>query len=503
MVIKHFLSTIIILLFLVHSGNSQTYNPQLNITTKSKDIANDGFVEYTTTNAAINDARFTLFGDGYFDLQNKFDHQFAKHTSGFSTKTHFLQRYKKKGPIIRSKITGKTGAGSSTNNKISMPTNAKTRVGSSWMPSKTIENYFVFVFENTSTATDTGCVEFYYDDTELSLNANGILDYGWVKYKSKTKVTGSSLYTHKLTWDFETLTPGEQRVIYIPMTSLKNAGTKINLGSKYDSGCNGNGNGGGGGEISNSVFLSSGYPHDPNIKVPDKTCIRPYHPDRQMITYMIRFQNEGTAEAVDVILKDNLDGAYLDVTTLNFIDSEYSYTYTLTGNLLEITFSGIHLPGLQQPGPKTYSYDETESYIIFEICTHPNLNPGTIYNQAEIIFDTQPPIHTNKSAVSVVMECQEPIEICTYGSKPTSTSESIAHDITIHPNPVSDLITVDGLAGQEATIMIINNRGEVVKSLFRIGGENSFVDMSDLVNGLYFIQIRNDFLNITKKVIKI
>ena len=500
--IKHFYLFIFLILYFGQSGFCQSrYSPQLKITTGASDIAKYGFVEYITANTNVTDATFSLTGDGYFEFPSKFDHQFAKDPKGFVTKTFFNQRYKRNGPIIKSKATGTTGTGTVTNNRISMPGGVDSRVGKSWSPSPKIENYFLLIFENTSNIVDSGCITFYYHDTELSLNFGGILDYGWVKYKSKGVSTGSSLYNQEIKWEYKNLQPGEQRVIYIPMTSLKTAGTKLNLGSQYSSGCSGNS------DIKNNSHTSRGHPHDPNIKSADKICMRPYLQDKNTITYTIRFQNEGNAPAVNVLLKDIIDPLLLDISTLDFIESEYPYSYSTTGNLLEIEFANINLPGLKQNGPKKYTYDETESYIKFKICTYSNLNPGVIENQAEIIFDTQPSIFTNVSEIPINYECQYGIEPCESVSisplKITQTEEIINLDISIVPNPIINEFFVQGLEGQEASISIFNNQGKLVHFEAKVNKENNKIEASDLANGLYFVQIRNEFLNITKKVIKI
>ncbi len=494
---KHAYLFLFLVMGLSQSGLSQIYNPSLKILTSPTSIVKDGFVEYNTTNAAVNDARFTLFGDGFFDRQNKFDHQFPKNTSGYTTKTHFLQRYKKKGPIIRSKATGATGGGTNINSKISMPSGANSRVGISWSPSQNIENYFLLIFENTTNAVDSGCVEFYYDDDQLSLNFAGILDYGWVTYVSKTAVVGSSLYNQVLKWEYDNLQPGEQRIVYIPMTSLVGTGVILNVGSKYSSECAGKA------DISNFSYTSKGYPHDPNKKTANNDCLIPSHPDQQTVVYKIQFQNEGTAPAVDVILKDYLDASLLDLSTLKFIDSEYAYTYTVTGNLLEITFENIHLPGLKQNGPKSYSYDETESFIKFKICTHTYLPGGNLENQAEIIFDTQPPIFTNIESVPITFECMDSVVQCTNAGKPLKTENPLTQDIVIIPNPADNLLFIQGLNTQEVSATIFNNQGERIRSISKVTIENNGIDITDLPKGVYFVQIRNEFLNITEKVIKI
>ena len=496
--IKTFYVILILLLSLGHTGNSQTiYNPSLNIITSSSLIDSLGFVEYTTTNASAGDARFTLFGDGFFDTQNNFGHQFPSDSLGFVTTTFFNRRYKKNKPKKRERFTGSTGSGSGSNMKINMNSGVESRVATSWSPCLNIENYFLLIFENISSTPDSGCVVFYYDSTQLSLNNSGILEYGWVTNKQNDVVSGSKLYNKKITWDFDTMISGEQRVVYIPMTSIVKAGTRLSLGSEYKSGCSG------GSGISGSSATSSGWPHDPNSKVANKDTVLPDTITQQSIIYTVTFQNEGTAPANTVVLIDEIDEARLDLTTLQYIDSEYSCNFTLEGNTLEIVFPNIQLPGSKQIFPKKYSYDETESYVLFKICTKTNLIAlDTIMNQVDIYFDSQPPISTNISKIPII-DIPSTIDECVNSLKPTGLLESTVSDISISPNPVENTLILNGIEDQVFTLFVYNNRGELVMSKPRINEENNSIEIINLPRGLYFVQLKNEMLNITRKVIKL
>lgn len=479
-------------------GYSQSYNPSLNITTTTSKIKSTGFVEYTTTNAASGDARFTLFGDGFFGMENSFNHQFPADSTGFTTKTFFNRRYKRQFPTKRDKVTGETGSSGNSNKKIKMT--GSSRVGTSWSPCKTIENYFILIFENTSSVVDSGCVEFYYNDKQLDLNNNGIIEYnGWVSNKTLSSVTGSSLYNRKIKWDVDNFNPGEQRVVYIPMTALVGSGTRLKVGSKYSSGCTG---GSGGSGVTGAYLTASGYPHDPNLKVANKKCGYVAIQEQQTLQYTIRFQNEGDAPAINVYLTDYLDDIILDLGTLKFLDSEYPFTYQLIGNKLEITFSNIQLPGLKQSTPETYTYDDTESFIQFEICTHLFLPQTVLLNEAEIVFDYQPVILTNISEVPFLDNCTEMVDVCDPGMKVTNTKELTAESIEIFPNPTMDIFSIEGIGNELVNINVYNQQGQLVIDNYGNSEGNKTINLFGLPKGVYFVHIRNEQLNITKRVIK-
>lgn len=488
--------SILFLLFFIHVGNSQFYNPQLNIITDPTTILANGFVEYETTNANIGDLRFTLFGDGYFTTLDDFDHQFQPNSGGYTTTTYFNRRYKKHVPTVRTKTIQGTGSGNSNNSKISMPPGINTRVATSWQPSFGFENYYMVIFENTTTVTESGCIEFYYDDSDLMLDMNGILEYGWVLNRVISNVTAPGPYNKKIKWDFVNLSPGEQRVVYLPMVTTAGIGSLINVGSKYLSGCVNSP-----GSIFNSRFVSNGSPHDPNSKTANKDCVRNYVNNAQPIIYTVKFQNEGDGAAKNVILFDVLDDNLLDLTTLEILDAEYDYEYFLEGNQLTIKFDNIYLPGLKQKGKNIYTYEQTESYVQFQICTREILEPGVIENQVEIYFDDQPAILTNLSEVFIVSDCVN--EICESEEKITNTTASVNSKITINPNPIENNIYVDGLEDHIISIDIYNNRGELVRSYSDIDKRKNHINMENLPSGLYLIQVRNEMLNFTKKMLKL
>jgi len=492
--INHVYVIIILILNLVHFG----YGQELDICTPSSEIAYSGYVNYKTTKIDTGDAVFTLFGDGYFTYQDTFGHQFLPKIPEYTTVSYFSKRYKRDIPTKREKGTGIINSnGDSTNNKISMDPNTNSKITTSWSPCEGIENFFLLIFQNTDTVLQSGCIEFYYNYEQLDLNAPKILDYNWVSKWEIMSVGGLDKYNHKLTWEFNNLDTGEQRVVYIPMTSLVEEGTKLHLGSKYISNC------GGGGIIQdNSDIYTKGSPHDPNIKIADKECIKSNYSHPQKITYNIHFQNEGDAPADTVVIRDTLDLNFLDINRLKIVDSEYDYTYKkINGNILEITFPGIKLPGLKQKTPKTYTYHDTESYVIFEICTLEDLDPNVILNRAGIYFDTQPVVLTPYSEISIKeAECSDMVEKC---DSTVNTIETIGLDVIFSPNPVSHSLFVGGMTDQEVSLNIYNNRGELVFSKSEVTKRDNIIDTSNLMSGMYFVQIKNKRINITKKVVKL
>ena len=69
-------------------------------------------------------------------------------------------------------------------------------------------------------------------------------------------------------------------------------------------------------------------------------------------------------------------------------------------------------------------------------------------------------------------------------------------DVNIYPNPTSGLVYVD--VESSFDVVIYNYQGQVVKKLY---GNNDYIDMSDLNEGMYFVEVKTKDNVIVKKVL--
>ena len=69
-------------------------------------------------------------------------------------------------------------------------------------------------------------------------------------------------------------------------------------------------------------------------------------------------------------------------------------------------------------------------------------------------------------------------------------------DVNIYPNPTSGLVYVD--VESSFDVVIYNYQGQVVKKLY---GNNDYIDMSDLNEGMYFVEVKTKDSIIVKKVL--
>lgn len=75
--------------------------------------------------------------------------------------------------------------------------------------------------------------------------------------------------------------------------------------------------------------------------------------------------------------------------------------------------------------------------------------------------------------------------------------------VTIYPNPVENRLRITGLPSQTSiTYKIISISGTTVRQGGGMSGNLSWIEMKDLADGLYFIEINTDWNKIAKRVIK-
>jgi len=228
----------------------------------------------------------------------------------------------------------------------------------------------------------------------------------------------------------------------------------------------------------NQVVLNS---FDPN----DKTCLEgaTIAPSEvgKYVHYMIRFENNGTANAQNIVVKDMIDTAKFDVSSLVPIKGSHSFVTNITsGNKVEFIFENINLP---------FDDANNDGYVAFKIKTLPSLvNGDTFSNTANIYFDYNFPIVTNTATTNI---------------QALSTQDfAFGNYFSLYPNPVKDILNIETKQTIEvSSINIYNQLGQLV--LVVPNAQNiAKVDVSSLSSGNYFIKINSDKGTSNTKFIK-
>ena len=116
------------------------------------------------------------------------------------------------------------------------------------------------------------------------------------------------------------------------------------------------------------------------------------------LTYVVHFQNTGTARARNITINDTIS-EHLDIATLQVVSSSAPvlvYQPELTGNLIKFRFNDINLPD------SGADFNGSNGYIEYNIYPKADLAPGTqIQNTAGIYFDYNPAVVTNTTTNTI------------------------------------------------------------------------------------------------------
>lgn len=208
---------------------------------------------------------------------------------------------------------------------------------------------------------------------------------------------------------------------------------------------------------------------DPN----DKTCLEGtvVSPSTvgQYVHYVIRFENTGTANAENIVVKDSIDTNKYIVSSLVPLSSSASYVTRITGtNQVEFIFENINLPS-----------DDTnnDGYIAFKIKTKPTLVLGnTFSNSANIYFDYNAPIVTNTYTTAI---------------QSLGNSEfDFNSNFMLSPVPAKNILNIKATQSIDLkSLSIYSVLGQLIQSHTN---PNEIIDVSMLKPGVYFIKVNTN-----------
>lgn len=143
--------------------------------------------------------------------------------------------------------------------------------------------------------------------------------------------------------------------------------------------------------------LNGSDPNDIGV-YPEGACLPHFVTDTQLLSYTIRFQNTGNAEAINIFILDTLD-AGLDMNSVRITSKSHEplITEVFPGNVLKFRFDNIHLPDSAS--------DETGShgYIVYEVKPIAAIaDRAIVENRAAIYFDSNEAVITNAVTNTVV-----------------------------------------------------------------------------------------------------
>lgn len=332
------------------------------------------------------------------------------------------------------------------------------------------DSNYKIVYKNKGTHPQSGTIGFAFDDMVMDLvSASPAI---------------SSQVTNMLTWNFTDLLPFETRTIVVTLnanspteTPALNGGDVLQFTASIVSD-----------EVDetpddNTFTLQQTVVNsfDPN----DKTCLEGATITPEMvgkyIHYLIRFENTGTANAENIVVKDMIDTTKFDVSSLIPLDGSHEFVTRINGNKVEFIFENINLP-----------FDDTnnDGYVSFKIKTNPTLVLGdTFSNTASIYFDYNFPIVTEPAATAITALAKQDFVFDSY--------------FRIYPNPADDVLKIESTQNIEVqSISIYNTLGQLIL-VVPDAKTTKVVDVSGLPAGNYFIRVQSDKGASSAKFIKI
>lgn len=241
-------------------------------------------------------------------------------------------------------------------------------------------NYKI-IYKNNGTTIKNGTVSFIYDETKLNFLTSN--------------VTLASQNGNVLSWNYSNLNPFEERAIivkfsvftppivmggnHITLTATVNPviGDATPLNNTFS--------------INNLVVNS----YDPNDKTVLQGDVILSQNLGKYLNYVVRFQNTGSASAINIKIEDVLQNK-LDPTTFQLIDMSHEGRVQIKNNKVEFIFENINLPD------SITDEQNSHGYVSFKIKpSYDTVFGNTITNNASIFFDFNAPIITNTASTFV------------------------------------------------------------------------------------------------------
>ena len=224
--------------------------------------------------------------------------------------------------------------------------------------------------------------------------------------------------------------------------------------------------------------------YDPNDKL-----VSPNRPDSLAllelpITYTIRFQNTGNAEAYDVVVRDTLSD-HLDMNTFRMIDSSHPDVLTVVFNeednhIVNFRFENIFLPD------STSNLEGSNGFVMYQISVKDGTPINTeINNTGHIYFDFNPAIVTNTTMTTmvdtfpVIVAVQDIPEV---------------EDVLIYPNPTKGFVYLER---EMELINIYDIYGRKIETVIN----TKRLDLRGYVSGTYLLELQSENAKLIKKLL--
>ncbi|PHS10369.1 MAG: internalin [Kordia sp.] len=334
------------------------------------------------------------------------------------------------------------------------------------------EAEYQLVYKNKGNTTLSGSVDFSFNDDLMDfVSALPIVD---------VQTTGG------LTWNYTSLQPFETRTIEFIMNinTPTDPSFPVNEDDVLDYTTTINPVAGDETPIDNVSELHQTVVnfYDPN----DKTCLegKTIAPSEvgEYVHYVIRFENTGSSNAINIVVRDVIDTNMYDVSTLIPLHGSHEYTTRIKNtNEVEFIFENINLP---------FDNANNDGFVAFKIKTLPTLVVNdTFENEAEIYFDYNFPIITDKEITTIV----NPLGVSNY---------ILDSSLKIYPKPTNDFIKISGKNNLKS-IALYDINGRLLQEVKVLGNQiEKEIGLHQLASGIYLIKVTSSKGVLIDKIIK-
>lgn len=214
--------------------------------------------------------------------------------------------------------------------------------------------------------------------------------------------------------------------------------------------------------------------YDPN----DISCLEgdvvPPSEIGEYLHYLIRFENTGTAPAQNIVIRNEIDEAEYDVSSLQILDSSHKLRARVKKNLSEFILQNVYLDS------------GGHGNILLKLKSTDNLvAESTVSSRVGIYFDYNTPVLTNR--VTTVFK--------TLSVKESEQDKSIK----IYPNPVNKMLNIKA-NGTIRTVYLYDAQGRILMTQL-LGESQASFDLSSYAAGVYFVKIVTDEGAKTEKIV--
>lgn len=195
----------------------------------------------------------------------------------------------------------------------------------------------------------------------------------------------------------------------------------------------------------------------------------------QYLHYVINFENTGTYQAENIVVKTTINPADFDINTLRLLEASHNVTTRINGDIVEFIFQTINL--------------DTGGHgnVLLKIRTKDELTTSDMVSKkADIYFDYNFPIETNFANTTFQVL--------------SNSIVTIDNSVGIYPNPANDIVNIKA-NGIISSVEIYDIQGRIIqKKIMNV--KNETIDVSSLTNGIYFMMIKTQMGQKVERLVK-